>query len=320
MKVSVALCTFNGGPFLGEQLQSIAAQDRPPDEWVICDDGSTDETLDTIGRFARSVSLPVRLELNAERLGSSANFAKAIGMCRGEWIFLADQDDFWLPCKVRRMLEAAAQCPQAGFVFSDAMMVDGQRRRLGYNLWEAIRFRRPAQRRFNRQQAIDVLVQHNVVSGTTMAFRAEYRDLVLPIPPGWVHDGWIALLIAAVAPALAIPEPLVEYRQHGQQQIGEKKRNLYQQYLRGKRQQAGDFQQIAANYAAARQRLLGFSTRLRDRDLLHTLAEKTNHFQAKAQMRSASAWRLPIIVGELLRHHYGRYSSGWKSLAQDLFL
>ena len=111
MKISVAMCTFNGGPFLGEQLQSIAAQDRPPDELVICDDGSTDETLDAVGRFARSVPLPVRLEINRQRLGSSANFAKAVGMCRGDWIFLADQDDFWPKGKVRRMLEPRRDFP-----------------------------------------------------------------------------------------------------------------------------------------------------------------------------------------------------------------
>ena len=314
-KVSVALCTFNGGRFLGEQLQSIAAQDRPPDELVICDDGSTDDTVDVIGRFARSVPLVVRLEINARRLGSSANFAKAVGLCRGDWIFLADQDDFWRSDKVRWMLEAESQCPQAGFLFSDATLVDDRRRPLGLNLWEAIRFNRSAQRRFNRGEALDVLLQRNVVSGTSMAFRAEYRGLVLPIP-----RSWIALLIAAVAPALAIPEPLLEYRQHGNQQIGEKKRNLYQQYLRGKRQAAGNFWHIAANYAAARQRLLRSSTWLHDMQLLHTLAEKTSHFQAKAQMRNASAWRLPIILRELVRRHYGRYSSGWKSLAQDLFL
>ena len=119
---------------------------------------------------------------------------------------------------------------------------------------------------------------------------------------------------------MAIPEPLVEYRQHGNQQIGERKRNLYRQYLRGRQQGVGEFRRIAANYAAARERLLDFSTRLRDEHLLRNLAEKMSHFRAKAEMRSESAWRLPIILRELWRHHYARYSSGWKSLAQDLFL
>jgi hypothetical protein len=100
------------------------------------------------------------------------------------------------------------------------MLVDAKRRPLGCRLWSAIRFTPAEQRRWHAGQAIDVLLRHNVVTGATLAFRAEYRDLVLPIPGGWVHDGWLALLIAAVADTVAIAEPLIEYRQHAAQQTG----------------------------------------------------------------------------------------------------
>src|SRR5580704_19315016 len=93
-RVSVALCTCNGGRFLAEQLQSIASQTRLPQELVICDDASTDDTVSMIQGFSRTAPFPVKLFQNAERPGPAKNFDKAIRLCEGEIIFLCDQDDF----------------------------------------------------------------------------------------------------------------------------------------------------------------------------------------------------------------------------------
>jgi hypothetical protein len=319
MKISVAMCTFNGAAYLAEQLASIAAQDGPPDELVICDDGSTDATAELVRRFAAAAPLEVRLAINPRQLGSRANFARSIALCRGDWIVLADQDDVWMPHKLRRLREAIGRDPEPGLVFTDAAIVDQKRRPLGYSLWEAIRFTAGQQRRGRAGRLFEVLLQHNVVSGAAMAFAARYRDLVLPIPEGWVHDGWIALVIAAVAPCRALAEPLIEYRQHAAQQIGEKKRSLYEQYLRGRGKTAAEFQAVADNYAVAAARLRGQAGR-QAQTALAALERKAAHFQAKARMRRPAAWRLPLILRELLRGHYRRFSSGWRSLAQDLFL
>ncbi|MCW3059170.1 MAG: Alpha-L-Rha alpha,3-L-rhamnosyltransferase, partial [Capsulimonas sp.] len=69
MKISIALCTYNGARFLPEQLASIAAQTRPPDELIVCDDRSKDDTVDIIRRFAKTVGFPVSLHINDENLG-----------------------------------------------------------------------------------------------------------------------------------------------------------------------------------------------------------------------------------------------------------
>src|SRR6266567_6944512 len=104
-RISVAMCTYNGARFLREQLESIAAQSRLPDELVVCDDGSTDETVETIKAFVGRAPFAVRLEINSKNLGSTKNFEKAIGLCEGEIIALADQDDVWKPQKLA-VLEA----------------------------------------------------------------------------------------------------------------------------------------------------------------------------------------------------------------------
>ena len=75
------MATLNGGAYLAEQLASLAAQSRTPDELVICDDGSTDDTIAVIEQFQRSAAFPVRLHRNSERLGYSLNFSRAANLC-----------------------------------------------------------------------------------------------------------------------------------------------------------------------------------------------------------------------------------------------
>src|SRR6185503_5109165 len=78
MKISIAMCTYNGAEFLPAQLQSIVTQSRPPDEIVICDDGSTDDTRAVVERFAGESSIPITLHINDRNLGSVKNFERAI--------------------------------------------------------------------------------------------------------------------------------------------------------------------------------------------------------------------------------------------------
>ncbi len=318
--ISVAMCTCNGERYLAEQLASIAAQQRLPDELVVHDDASTDATVDVVGRFAESTPMPVRLTVNPARLGVRENFARAIADCRGELIVTADQDDVWLPERITRLAKVFSERPEVGLVFSNAELIDGDGRPVGCDLWRAVGFHPAERRRLRAGGEIEVLLRHNVVTGATTVFRAAYRDLVLPVAEGWIHDGWIALLIAATAPLRIIDEPLVKYRQHATQQIGERRRTLYQDYLRIRGRGRGDFRQVADSYAAAAERLSRHAERLRDRRVLDALQEKVDHFRAKARMRESIPRRLRLVAGELRRRRYRAYSLGWKSLAQDLFL
>ncbi len=320
VEVSVAMGTYNGAAYLAEQLQSIAAQDRLPDELVICDDASTDDTATMVRDFAARAPFEVRLKVNERNLGATPNFAQAASLCRGETIFLADQDDVWMPHKVRRMAEVLAADPGLGFAVSDARLVDARRRPLGCTLWEALPFPPADQGRFNAGETFEILLRRNVVTGTTMAFRAGFRDMLLPIPAGWVHDGWFALLLAAAGSGYALAEPLVQYRQHGAQQIGARPESLLDKYRRRKRQGPALYAATAENYAAALERLQPLAARLPDRSVLDSLQRKVEHWRTRARMRIDRAWRLPIIARELFHGSYEHYSSGWRSAAEDVLL
>ncbi|HOM03757.1 MAG TPA: glycosyltransferase family 2 protein, partial [Acetivibrio sp.] len=219
-RISIALCTCNGEKYLREQLDSIEFQTRLPDELVVCDDASSDHTVEIIEAFASTVLFPVHLTINKKNLGSTKNFEKAIGLCRGDIIVLSDQDDVWYPEKLRRLEAVFSGSSQIGAVFTDAQVVDEQLNPLGYSLWQSVGFGGREQRRLADGKAFDVLLRRNVVTGCTMAFRSEFKDMVLPIPEKHVHDAWIAIIISAIAKVVALPEPLIKYRQHARNQIG----------------------------------------------------------------------------------------------------
>ena len=136
MKISVAMCTYNGEQYLREQLDSIAKQTRLPDELVVSDDGSIDKTLKLIEEFASSSPFPVRISVNDKNLGTTRNFEKAIWSCEGEVIALCDQDDIWHVKKLELVEALMASAASVGLVISDAELVDAASRRRGRSLWQ----------------------------------------------------------------------------------------------------------------------------------------------------------------------------------------
>ena len=89
------MTTFNGARYLGEQLNSLSCQTVKPLELVVCDDGSTDETVAILQSFSALAPFTVRMFQNAERLGYKQNFIKAASLCTGSLIAFCDQDDIW---------------------------------------------------------------------------------------------------------------------------------------------------------------------------------------------------------------------------------
>ena len=83
--VSIALCTYNGGAYLGEQLDSIVNQSYSPLELIAVDDCSTDNTLDILKEYAAKYPF-IKVFVNPENLGYIRNFEKALQLCNGDFI------------------------------------------------------------------------------------------------------------------------------------------------------------------------------------------------------------------------------------------
>lgn len=340
-RLSVALCTYDGGRFVGQQLQSIAQQSHLPDEVVICDDGSTDDTPAIVAAFARQAPFDVRWERNAVNLGSTKNFEQAISRCQGDLIFLADQDDVWRADKVERIVAAFRRFPDAAFAFSNAGVVDQQLRPLGYRLWDAVGVRRPPGGESTFQlDLFPETVRTFVVTGSTMAIRKQFREFLIPFPTDWVHDGWIATLLSAIRPAIAIDEDLIQYRQHGAQQVGLVKplertwdllptlREAWRLWGESRSRAARSNKSsgpevIAAQYQSILERIISAGEAFgldaaSQGEQVALLQRKLNHLQRRRDIRQ-TLWRRPAgLWNEWSSGGYAQFSGGTLTALRDL--
>lgn len=319
------MCTYNGADFLSPQLQSIIAQSRQPDEIVVCDDCSTDNTRILLEEFAAESPFPVLLHFNEHNLGSLKNFEKAISLTTGDVIALSDQDDVWHRDKLRQIEETFSQVPQAGLVFSDAEIVDMDLRPLGRKMWDEVNFDAHKKKLVRTGRAIDVLITGWTVTGATMAFRSQFVKLALPVPEdiAMIHDGWIALAVASVSDVALIEQPLIKYRQHSRQQIGAPTRA--QAETSGKLQaleKAFRRRNLSADLyktlATLEERLTAHKSTFDTRNALSFIGNYSLHLNVRANLPQRRLNRVPSILRELLTLRYHEYANGFKSAAKDL--
>ncbi len=206
MKLSVAMCTCNGAPHLRQQLDSIAAQSRLPDELVVCDDASRDATVSVLEQFAANAPFPVRIHLNPVNLGVTANFSQAVSLCSGDLTAFSDQDDVWLPHKLARAETAIRQSsePAATLYCSRLQYVDASLSPLGLSpIPSAVGFRNA--------------IVENIATGCSVVFGPDLRRRLLQAASAdmMMHDWWAYLLASAYGQVVYDPTPTVLYRQHG---------------------------------------------------------------------------------------------------------
>ncbi len=210
--ISIAMGTFNGARFLAEQLDSIRTQTRLPDELVVCDDCSTDETPRILADFATSAPFPVRVLRNPEQLGWFANFLRASERCSGDLIAFCDQDDVWLPGKLARCEEVFGGEDPPSLVMHAATVVDDELVPTG-----ALH---PDIRRAAILRAKDY---PTFVGGPGFAMCFETRLLGYlrepPLPSEtrllYGHDTLLVLLAGVERGLYLLDEPLALYRRHG---------------------------------------------------------------------------------------------------------
>ena len=321
LSLSVAMCTYNGEEFLEEQLDSISGQTCLPDELVVCDDGSTDATLQILADFEKQVAFPVRIYSNEQRLGPTKNFGRAFSLCDCDVIAFSDQDDVWLPSKLETLIRILERHPSAGYVFSDAVVVDQMLRPLGYTLWERIPFTMNERKCYKQGRQLDVLLRHNVVNGSVMAFRSYLRDIALPIPEETGHDAWVALVSSAAGKnGILAEEPLIHYRQHQRQVVGGLKHGFFK-HVKIALSRIGQThrEKDIVVFLELSSRLL--ATGVSDRKNLRMIQSQVGHVRVRQMMAESSLFeRIEVMQGELVAGRYHKYSFGWKSLARDLFM
>ena len=198
--ISVCLATYNGGRYLECQLKSILSQLGADDEIVVSDDGSKDSTLDIINSFNDSRIKVFRNECH----GVIHNFGNALCHANGDYIFLSDQDDEWMPDKVKICME---YLKHYHCVTTDCYVSDSEGNITAESFFKLNRTK--TGKWYN-------LLLKNGYLGCCMAFRKEITDKILPFPDDIpMHDIWIGDVAAFKYSMAFVPDRLIKYRRHG---------------------------------------------------------------------------------------------------------
>lgn len=202
MKISIAMTTFNGAEYLQEQLQSFLYQTQQPNELIIIDDCSTDETETIISEFAKAAPFTVEYSQNENNLGYCSNFNATLMKTKGDFVFLSDQDDVWLDSKIAKTAEIFEQEPGKYLIIHDLAFCDQSLKPVGQTKLERLR---------------SISGNHrSYVTGMATAVRKEFLDLCLPIPnnPMITHDLWLHECANLLGVKKVIPDVLALYRRH----------------------------------------------------------------------------------------------------------
>ena len=200
--ISVCIATYNGEKYIHEQIASILQQIGNDDEIVVSDDGSTDKTLDVVRSFDAQ---NIHIYINKGDHGYTPNFENALRNAHGDYIFLSDQDDIWMPDKVEACMK---YLKVNDFVVSDALIVDGDNKPLFDSFCE---------QRKSKFGFLNTLIRFSYL-GCCFAFRRKVLSKALPFPKNHIlctHDNWLALVSTAFYKSAFIPLPLIRYRRSG---------------------------------------------------------------------------------------------------------
>ncbi|MDO4575844.1 MAG: glycosyltransferase family 2 protein [Planctomycetia bacterium] len=313
LKLSIAMCTYNGERFLREQLESLSHQTRLPDEVVVGDDGSSDATLEILETWARGVPFPVRITRNEKNLGFAKNFEATLSRCRGDILFPCDQDDVWEPEKIEKMAavfeqEAAVEVVYCGYQRIDQ---DGNPRRSH----EPLDWRVPPQANIYWPKLQQETPQG---AGCLSAVRKTLLEKVFPLPPHWPHDMWIYVSAPVFGQMRTLDIPLIRYRRHEQNSsdfgvpvVWKAGKNTY--YIHSV--------QLYETQTPMREELYRRWNTFPDNDYkrgyLEYLRQQDIHFGNRLKIEKNFLRNFPLVWIEWFSGRYFRYEQPWKSFCFD---
>lgn len=198
--ISVCLATYNGEKYILEQVFSILNQLNEKDELIICDDCSTDNTLKILKKIEDKRICIIE---NPSKLGHVNNFEKALSFSKGDYIFLSDQDDVWLPNKVDNMIKYLCDYDLVicSYTLVDEKLVIIANHTVNFN--------------FGKLGFIDSLRGKNNFLGCCMGMNRRLLNSILPFPPKInAHDVWIGAYASFVGTAFQLKEKHILFRRH----------------------------------------------------------------------------------------------------------
>ena len=199
--ISVCIATFNGEKYIKRQLSSILSQLSAGDEVILADDSSTDNTLDVVRSFKDS---RIHIIDGANKHSPIWNFERALSKASGDYIYLADQDDEWLPDKIK---VAQQYLQNYDCIVSDNVCINGDGTIISSSFYKL--------NKTKSGKYYNLLIKNGYL-GCCMAFKRKVLEASLPFPSNIpMHDIWIGNVAAFKYNVKFITEKLIRFCRHG---------------------------------------------------------------------------------------------------------
>ena len=214
--LSVIMPSYNYEQYIEEAIWSVVNQSYSNWELVICDDGSTDSSLEVAQQIAQKESrISILKQANA---GVSAALNTAYSVCKGEIVCLLDADDMFDTGKLMEVVHRCQADVRSGFVLHGMRVID----HVGKELYTL-----PRAGRFEEGWLADDVVRRGgrwrSMPASALSFRREIADLLFPLPVDKLKsmaDAYLYMLAPLLTETSYIDKPLAEYRLHGQNMTG----------------------------------------------------------------------------------------------------
>jgi glycosyltransferase involved in cell wall biosynthesis len=196
------MATYNGEKYIKEQLDSILIQLKENDEIIVSDDGSDDNTLNIIEKLDDKRILVIKNNLQK---GVNQNFENALKWAKGDFVFLSDQDDVWLPNKIEICMR---ELINHDLVVSNCIVVNENKKIVNYSYFKIAKSGKGFLKNFYKSSYL----------GCCLAFKREILDKILPIPNNLLlfHDWWFGFIAELCYKVKFIETPCMYYRRHSE--------------------------------------------------------------------------------------------------------
>lgn len=219
-QIDILMATYNGEKYLKEQIESILNQTYKNIRLIISDDCSTDKTKEILKEYEKN-DKRVIVYFQKNNLGYVKNFNFLLTKVENDIYMLSDQDDIWLPTKVSNSYNFLKQ-NNADLVFTDLLVVNKNGETINNSFNKLMKLTKKITKTIGTYK---LTYLYNCVTGCTIMSKKEYLKYIIDIPTNSkhiFHDHWIALVISLKGNIKYLPEALIRYRQHGDNQVGAK--------------------------------------------------------------------------------------------------
>ncbi len=213
--ISIAMATYNGEKFLSKQLDSIFSQSYKNIEVIVCDDNSTDKTVEILKEYSKKYT-NLKYYINQNRLGVVKNFERALMLSKGDFIALSDQDDIWLPNKLELLYK---NIDDNLIILSDAYVIDENDKVLYDSFIDYIKV--------DKNTDFVSFLFGSRFPGCTFLINRKLLNYAIPFPNKVVHhDWWLNLVASKIGKVKFLDEKLIYYRLHSSNTTGAFKANF----------------------------------------------------------------------------------------------